>query len=304
MKPSDAKARTPEPTRPRRGSCASTRVASRDAMPPSRPGSPRGRPTNAPWSASSSRSSLDVGSPPILLIRCTPKQRVPRRHRPRRAPLVAHRSAGPVHWPRVCWSRSGWRASPIAADCGRPEPVAMRAALLVAVDAPSNPVVVLPNGVVVDASAVAVLPFAAAGDSTLARGLEREVVAALRKRAGSLRRRRWRRAGIRVQRARRRPRSARSLGLAGLSMPPIVLGDGRVRASARLREAATGATLRQSDVGAFDRRPARRARRARRKQVAAADARLEPARRSWCSTHAIATFAAVVSHSLPAMTFP
>ena len=56
----------------------------------------------------------------------------------------------------------------------------MRAALLVAVNAPSNPVVVLPNGVVVDASAVAVLPFAAAGDSTLARGLEREVVAALR----------------------------------------------------------------------------------------------------------------------------
>ena len=41
-------------------------------------------------------------------------------------------------------------------------------------------VAVLPSGVVVDASAVAVLPFTAAGDATLAEGLERDVVAALR----------------------------------------------------------------------------------------------------------------------------
>ena len=48
------------------------------------------------------------------------------------------------------------------------------------VNAPSDPVAVLPIGVVVDASAVAVLPFVAAGDATLAQGLERDVVASLR----------------------------------------------------------------------------------------------------------------------------
>src|SRR5688572_24884625 len=40
-----------------------------------------------------------------------------------------------------------------------PAPVEINAARLVAFDAPSNPVAVLPTGVVVDASAVAVLPF-------------------------------------------------------------------------------------------------------------------------------------------------
>ena len=70
-------------------------------MPRSRPGSPSGRPMNAPWSASSSRSSSGDGSPPILLMRFTPKQRVPRGRR-RAERRSCARSGGAVHWPRVC----------------------------------------------------------------------------------------------------------------------------------------------------------------------------------------------------------
>ena len=61
-----------------------------------------------------------------------------------------------------------------------PEPAALRAAELVAFSAPNNPVVVSQIRVVVDASAVAVLPFVSSGDATLATGLERDVVASLR----------------------------------------------------------------------------------------------------------------------------
>jgi len=123
----------------------------------------------------------------------------------------------------------------------------LRAADRVTVDAPSDSVAMLPTGVVVDASAVAVLPFAAAGDATLARGLERDVVAALRTVPGL-----YIIADAAVQ-----PYAATDLaaaeigaqlGARGLVDADVELVDGRVRVGARLREAATGATLWQTDV--------------------------------------------------------
>ena len=123
----------------------------------------------------------------------------------------------------------------------------MRAARLVAVNAPSNPVVVLPSGVVVDASAVAVLPFAAAGDATLAQGLEREVVAALRSVPGL-----YVVADSAVQAyayTELAPAEiGAQLGARGVLEAAIDLVDGRVRVSARLREASTGATLWRADL--------------------------------------------------------
>jgi TolB-like protein len=131
-----------------------------------------------------------------------------------------------------------------------PRPVALaplRAADRVTVDAPSDSVAMLPMGVVVDAGAVAVLPFAAAGDATLARGLERDVATALRSVPGL-----YIIADAAVQ-----PYAATDLaaaeigtqlGVRGLVDAAVELVDGRVRVSARLREAATGETLWQTDV--------------------------------------------------------
>ena len=123
----------------------------------------------------------------------------------------------------------------------------LRAADRVTVDAPRDSVAMLPTGVVVDASAVAVLPFAMAGDASLARGLERDVAAALRTVPGL-----YIIADAAVQ-----PYAATDLaaaeigtqlGVRGLVDAAVELVDGRVRVSARLREAATGATLWQTDA--------------------------------------------------------
>jgi len=215
------------------------------------------------------------------------------RHPSRRAPLV--RTLG--------WSgalAAGllvaiWMARSASPPAAAPEPVAMRAALLVAIDAPSNPVVVLPNGVVVDASAVAVLPFAGAGDSTLARGLEREVVAALRSVPGL-----YVVADGAVQAYAYSDLApaeiGAQLGARGIVDAAVVLIDGRVRVSARLREAATGAILWQSDVErSID--DLRAVRDELAEQVAAAmlDSSLRAAARA---DNAIATLAAV-SYSQP-----
>jgi TolB-like protein len=123
----------------------------------------------------------------------------------------------------------------------------LRAADRVTVDAPSDSVAMLPTGVVVDASAVAVLPFTMAGDATLARGLERDVVTALRTVPGL-----YIIADAAVQPYAGTELAAADigtqLGVRGLVDAAVELVDGRVRVSARLREAATGATLWQTDV--------------------------------------------------------
>jgi TolB-like protein len=128
-----------------------------------------------------------------------------------------------------------------------PELVPLRAAQRAAVDAPGDPVTVLPSGAVVDASAVAVLPFAAASDATLAQELERDVVAALRTVPGL-----YIVAADAVQPYADTDLAAAEigsqLGVRGLVDGAVELVDGRVRVSARLREAATGATLWQTDV--------------------------------------------------------
>jgi TolB-like protein len=128
-----------------------------------------------------------------------------------------------------------------------PELAPLPAARAVTVDAPSNPIAVLPSGAVIDASAVAVLPFATVGDATLAAGLERDVVASLRTVPGL-----YVIADEAVQ-----PYAATQLdaaeiggqlGARGLVDAAVELVDGRVRISARLRDAATGATLWQTDL--------------------------------------------------------
>ena len=126
-----------------------------------------------------------------------------------------------------------------------PELAPLRAAQRATVDASGDPVTVLPSGVVVDASAVAVLPFAASGDSTLAQGLERDVAAALRTVPGL-----YIVADDAVQPYADTDLAAAELGsqlgVRGLVDAAVELFDGRVRVSARLREAATGATLWQT----------------------------------------------------------
>jgi adenylate cyclase len=105
---------------------------------------------------------------------------------------------------------------------------------------------VLPSGAVVDASAVAVLPFAA-GDARLAEGLERDVVASLRAVPGL----------YVIADAAVKPYAATELdpteiggqlGARGIVDAAVELVDGRVLVSARLRDAATGATLWRTEV--------------------------------------------------------
>ena len=123
----------------------------------------------------------------------------------------------------------------------------MEAARIVTFNAPSNSVAVLPSGAVVDASAVAVLPFATAGDTTLAEGLERDVVAALRTVPGL-----YVIADAAVSSYAYTDLSPSEiggqLGARGIVDAAIELVDGRVRVSVRLREAATGATVWRTDV--------------------------------------------------------
>ena len=130
---------------------------------------------------------------------------------------------------------------------GSPALAPLRAAQRVTIDTPSDPVAVLPTGVVVDASAVAVLPFAAAGDATLAVGLERDVVEMLRTVPGL-----YVIAGAAVSGYASTDLSPSEIGAQvgarGIVDAGAELVDGRVRVSARLRDAATGATLWQTDV--------------------------------------------------------
>ena len=128
-----------------------------------------------------------------------------------------------------------------------PELLVMDAARRVAFDAPTTAVAVLPSGVVVDASAVAVLPFVGAGEGSLAAGLEHDIATALRSVPGL-----YVIAGAAV-----RPYAGTELGVAelggqlgarGLVDASVELVDGRVRISARLRESATGATLWQTQA--------------------------------------------------------
>jgi TolB-like protein len=127
------------------------------------------------------------------------------------------------------------------------EPRPLAAAGVVSFDAPSNAVAVLPSGVVIDASTVAVLPFAGPGNVALAAGLERDVVTALRTVPGL----------YVIADAAVRPYAGTELGAAeiggllgarGLVDASIELVDGRVRVAARLRESATGATLWQTQL--------------------------------------------------------
>lgn len=127
-----------------------------------------------------------------------------------------------------------------------PEPP-IEAARVVTFDAPTNAVAVLPTGAVVDAGAVAVLPFVASGDTTLAAGLERDVVAALRTVPGL-----YVIAGAAVSSYASTDLSPSEIGTQvgarGIVDAGVQLVDGRVRVSARLREAATGAILWSADV--------------------------------------------------------
>jgi TolB-like protein len=128
-----------------------------------------------------------------------------------------------------------------------PEAVTMEAARVVTFDAPRSSIAVLPSGAVVDASAIAVLPFLASGDATLAAGLERDVVAALLTVPGL-----YVIAGNAVQPYAATDLSAAEiggqLGARGIVEAAVELVDGRVLVSARLRDSATGATLWRAEV--------------------------------------------------------
>jgi TolB-like protein len=128
-----------------------------------------------------------------------------------------------------------------------PELPPLRAAQVATLEAPGDAAAVLPTGVVVDAGAVAVLPFTAAGDATLAIRLERDVVASLRTVPGL----------YVIADDAVRPYAATALdsaqiggqlGARGIVDAAVEVAEGRVRVTARLREAATGATLWQTDV--------------------------------------------------------
>jgi TolB-like protein len=116
-----------------------------------------------------------------------------------------------------------------APESSAPEPLA--AARLIAFDAPSNAVAVLPSGAVVDASTVAVLPFGGPGDLSLAAGLGQDVVTSLRTVPGL----------YVIADADVRPYAGTELGTAelggllgarGLVDASVELVDGRVRVSA------------------------------------------------------------------------
>ena len=128
-----------------------------------------------------------------------------------------------------------------------PEPVALDAAGVVTFDGPTNAAAVLPTGAVVDIGAVAVLPFATSGDATLAAGLERDVVETLRDVPGL-----YVIADAAVSSYASTDLSPSEIGsrvgARGIVDAGVELVQGRVRVSARLRDAATGATLWRTDV--------------------------------------------------------
>jgi TolB-like protein len=162
--------------------------------------------------------------------------------RPRRAPFRRTLAWGGALAAALFVALFVWRDRGVTA----PEPI-LRAAQQVAVDAPRTAAAVLPGGIVVDASAVAVLPFAGTGDGTLAAGLARGVVSSLRTVPGL-----YVIAGAAVQPYARTelaaPELGGLLGARGLVDGSVELVDGRVHVNARLREAATGATLWQAQV--------------------------------------------------------
>ena len=222
------------------GSCASMR-ASPAPMPRSRAGS-----TNGPrTSARLQRVELAVGA--RQAARGRSGQRAARRGRGGRAPASAqaHGRAFVGMGRRV----GGLVARGDVRSCAmprrpRPRPRPSRSKRRASSRSMRRavPVAVLPSGAVVDASAVAVLPFAAAGDATLAEGLERDVVAALRTVPGL-----YVIADDAVQ-----PYAATDLaaaeiggqlGARGIVEAAVELVDGRVLVSARLRDSATGATF-------------------------------------------------------------
>lgn len=128
-----------------------------------------------------------------------------------------------------------------------PETRTIETARVVTFDAPTSAVAVLPSGVVVDASAVAVLPFAAAGSGAPAEQLERDVAAVLQTVPGL-----YVIAGDAVQPYAGTELAAaeigRQLGARGIVDAAVQLVDGRVLVSARLRDSATGATLWRAEV--------------------------------------------------------
>jgi TolB-like protein len=128
-----------------------------------------------------------------------------------------------------------------------PAAPALEAARVVTFAAPRTAAAVLPTGVVVDASAIAVLPFEGAADATLAHGFERDVASSLRTVPGL-----YVISGAAVQ-----PYAATGLeaedvgaqlGARGLLEAAVERTGARVRVSARLRDAVSGATLWQADV--------------------------------------------------------
>ena len=161
----------------------------------------------------------------------------------RRAPLAALVWAGAIAAGLVIGAIWVARSPQLAV----PESVAMEATRRIAFDAPSTAVAVLPSGAVVDASAVAVLPFVGPGDASLAAGLEHDIASALRTVPGL----------YVIADAAVRPYSGTALDVAeiggllgarGLVDASVELVDGRVYVSARLRESATGATLWQARI--------------------------------------------------------
>jgi len=125
----------------------------------------------------------------------------------------------------------------------------LRAAAIAGLPAPANAVVVLPTGVVVDGSSVALLPFASgAGADELAMGLEADVATALRGVPGL----------YVVAGAATAPYAdamnlsaaevGSQLGARGLVDARVLRSGARVHINAELRDARNGAVLWQSDL--------------------------------------------------------
>lgn len=123
----------------------------------------------------------------------------------------------------------------------------IEAARAVTFDAPRTSVALLPGGVVVDAGAVAVLPFTTGGDGVVAERLERDVAAVLETVPGL-----YVIAGDAVQpysgTELAAPEIGRQLGARGIVEAAVELVDGRVLVNARLRDSTTGATVWRADV--------------------------------------------------------